>query len=93
MGSAALDNRLLFLEATSTSPEQPTVLFNTSAINYVEIRSQLAGKEQCRVVLTNGQDYVLHDAERAGSLLRQLRQQGIAQSTETAIGAGGARRG
>ena len=69
-----------WLEAGSSSPdERPIVLFNTSAVSYVEVRSQSAGHEQCRVVFTNGSEYVLHDAERAGNLLRQLRDRGIGQ--------------
>lgn len=72
-----------WLEAISTSPgERPVVLFNTNEINYVEIRSQLAGSEHCRVVFTNGSEYVLHDAERAGNFLRQLRERGIWQAVE-----------
>jgi ElaB/YqjD/DUF883 family membrane-anchored ribosome-binding protein len=66
-----------WLEAGSTSAgERPVVLFHISTINYVEIRPRLAGNEHCRVVFTNGSEYVLHDAERAGNFLRQLREQG-----------------
>jgi hypothetical protein len=74
-----------WLAADSTSPgERPIVLFNTGAINYVEIRSRLADNEQCRVVFTNGSEYLLQDAERAGNFLRQLREQGIWQTVEAA---------
>jgi hypothetical protein len=78
-----LSSSMPWLEAASTSPgERPTVLFNASAVNYIEIRSWLAGNEQCRVVFTNGSEYVLHDAERAGNFLHQLREQGIWQPAE-----------
>ena len=67
-----------FLEASSASPnDQPTVLFNMGGgpINYIEIRSQLAGSESVRVIFNNGTDYHL-DGTRAGTLLRQLRERG-----------------
>jgi hypothetical protein len=76
---------LAWVEAASTSPgDRPIVLINTSAVNYVEIRSRVAGREHCRVVFTNGSEYVLQDSERAGNFLRQLRNQGIWQAAETA---------
>ena len=88
--------RTNFLEATSSAPnEQPTVLFNTGGgpINYVEIRSQLAGNESLRVVFNNGTDYYL-DGMRAGTLLRQLRERGFWNpERETAAGTGSRSRG
>src|SRR5713226_646516 len=89
-------NRLIFIEATSSVPnEQPTVLFNTGGrpINYIEIRSQLAGNERVRVVFNNGTDYNL-DGIRAGTLLRQLRERGLwTPASEAAAGTGSRVRG
>ena len=89
-------NRPNFIEATSSVPnEQPTVLFNTGGgpINYIEIRSQLAGNESLRVVFNNGTDYYL-DGMRAGTLLRQLRERGFwSPEPETAAGTGSRGRG
>ena len=89
-------NRIVFIEATSSVPnEQPTVLFNTGGgpINYIEIRSQLAGNERVRVVFNNGTDYNL-DGIRAGTLLRQLRERGLwTPASEAAAGTGSRVRG
>src|SRR5438477_12656177 len=69
-----------------------SVLFNTGGgpINYIEIRSQLAGNERVRVVFNNGTDYNL-DGIRAGTLLRQLRERGHWTPPAEAIAGTGSR--
>ena len=94
--NANTGNRPNFIEATSSNPnEQPTVLFNTGSgpINYIEIRSELAGRESVRVVFNNGTDYHL-DGTRAGTLLRQLHERGHwNRAPEAAVAASSRARG
>src|ERR1700730_11541531 len=75
--------RSYFIEATSEdASKEPTLLINTGngPIDYIEVRSQMAGSNKYRIVFQDGHELML-EGSRAQSFMSRLAENGMWKMT------------